>query len=138
MTFNPDDWQEVTKPVKGNRVYVYDENDYGKVIATLSDGYIVQMERDSAEIRVDEGNYRIEFDKRLPMWNTMWSFDNVCDDYWLKEEHGIKKMSECGFRIFKSKEFGYFFGIDGTGYDFYEQRWIPLYKARGLKWHETV
>ena len=23
------------------------------------------------------------------------------------------------------------------GYDFYENHWIPLYKARGLQWHET-
>ena len=45
-------------------------------------------------------------------------------------------MSECGFRIFESEEFGYFFGIDGAGYDFYEQHWLPLYKARGLKWHD--
>ena len=27
--------------------------------------------------------------------------------------------------------------IDGAGYDFYESHWIPLYKARGLQWHET-
>lgn len=35
-------------------------------------------------------------------------------------------MSQCGFRIFRSEEFGYFFGIDGAGYDFYEAHWIPL------------
>ena len=33
--------------------------------------------------------------------------------------------------------FGYFFGIDGAGYSFYEEHWIPLYKARGLQWHKT-
>ena len=31
---------------------------------------------------------------------------------------------------------GYFFGIDGAGYSFYEEHWIPLYKARGLQWHK--
>ena len=46
-------------------------------------------------------------------------------------------MSECGFRIYYSEKYGYFFGIDGAGYDFYEAHWIPLYKARGLKWHEN-
>lgn len=45
-------------------------------------------------------------------------------------------MSQCGFRIFKSFEFGYFFGIDGAGYDFYESHWLPLYEARGLMWHD--
>ena len=40
-----------------------------------------------------------------------------------------------GFRIYESEEFGYFFGIDGAGYNFYDSHWIPLYDARGLKWH---
>ena len=44
-------------------------------------------------------------------------------------------MSKCGFRIYKSYEFGCFFGIDGMGYDFYDEHWLPLYEARGLQWH---
>lgn len=48
----------------------------------------------------------------------------------------IRLMSECGFRIFESEEFGYFFGIDAAGFDFYEAFWCPLYKARGLHWHD--
>ena len=46
-------------------------------------------------------------------------------------------MADCGFRIYESEEFGYFFGIDGAGYSFYEEHWIPLYKQRGLQWHKT-
>ena len=38
--------------------------------------------------------------------------------------------------MYKHEEFGYFFGIDGAGYDFYEAHWTPLYKARGLHWHD--
>ena len=26
--------------------------------------------------------------------------------------------------------------MDGCGYDFYLEHWVPLYKARGLKWHD--
>ena len=74
---------------------------------------------------------------QLPMWGTMWSFGDSLDNYWLEEKDGIALMSKCGFRIFKSDEFGYFFGIDGAGYDFYEAHWIPLYNERGLKWHDT-
>ena len=47
-------------------------------------------------------------------------------------------MSECGFRIYKHEEWGCFFGIDGAGYNFYDAHWIPLYKARGLKWHDEA
>ena len=80
----------------------------------------------------DEDDYR-DF---LPMWGTMWSFGDSVDDWWLEEEDGIEIMSECGFRIYEHDEHGYFFGIDGAGYDFYEAHWIPLYKARGLQWHD--
>lgn len=46
-------------------------------------------------------------------------------------------MADCGFRIYESDDFGgYIFGIDGAGYDFYDAHWIPLYKARGLRWHK--
>lgn len=77
-----------------------------------------------------------ELDDVLPMWGTMWSFGDSCDDYWLEEEDGIQKMSKCGFRIYHHEEWGWFFGIDGAGYDFYAEHWIPLYKARGLKWSD--
>ena len=72
----------------------------------------------------------------LPMWGTLWQFGDSADDWWLEEGDGIRIMSECGFRIYEHEEFGYFFGIDGAGYDFYEAHWIPLYKARGLHWHD--
>ena len=78
-----------------------------------------------------------EYSEQFPMWGTMWSFGNSLDNYWLDEENGITRMSKCGFRIFKSEEFGYFFGIDGAGYDFYEAHWIPLYNERGLMWHDS-
>ena len=74
----------------------------------------------------------------LPMWGTMWSFGDSADDSWLDEDDGIAAMSRCGFRIYKSEEFGYYFGIDGAGYDFYECHWCPLYNARGLCWHDPV
>lgn len=72
----------------------------------------------------------------LPMWGTMWSFGDMLDDEWLETHGGIEKMSECGFRIYHSEKHGYFFGIDGAGYNFYGAHWIPLYKARGLRWHD--
>ena len=70
------------------------------------------------------------------MWETMWSFGDSADNYWLEELGGLEIMADCGFRIYKSEEFGYFFGIDGAGYSFYEKHWIPLYKARGFQWHK--
>lgn len=144
MNAEPWEWNEVTLPCKNDRVYVYEipedcSNNYGEIIEyseeddiysiCLDDGVIIEAEEDEFEVRRDSN---------LPMWSTMWSFGDNCDDYWIDEYDGIRKMSECGFRIYQSEEFGYFFGIDGAGYDFYESHWIPLYRKRGLKWHDET
>jgi hypothetical protein len=79
----------------------------------------------------------------LPCWGTMFSFRDSADIDWMdggygiwEEQAGIKALSKCGFHVYESDEFGYFFGIDAAGFDFYEAFWIPLYKARGLQWHD--
>ena len=73
----------------------------------------------------------------LPMWGTMWSFSEPMDDWWLEEKNGLEAMARCGFRIYRQEDYGYIFGIDGAGYDFYEDHWIPLYKERGIQWHDA-
>lgn len=74
-----------------------------------------------------------EYDDFLPMWSTMWTFGESLDEDWAREN--IQVMQDCGFRVYENEDFGIIFGIDGAGYNFYENHWIPLYKARGLKWH---
>jgi len=65
----------------------------------------------------------------------MWSFCNLIDNDWLEDEKNLKKMADCGFRIYEQEDYGYIFGIDGMGYSFYDEHWKPLYEARGLRWH---
>ena len=135
MQADPDDWHEVTYPTVGDHVYVLYVN-IGEVISVC--------DRECCQVRFRDGSIWqgavsdvvIQHEDDLPMWGTMWSFGDSCDEDWLDEEDGIALMSQCGFRIFKSEEFGYYFGIDGAGYNFYEAHWLPLYKARGLKWHD--
>ena len=79
--------------------------------------------------------YNDEKDSFLPLWGMMWSFDVAIDNDWLAKKCNQKLMAECGFRIYEQEDYGYIFGIDGGGYDFYESHWIPLYKVRGLAWH---
>lgn len=133
---NPDDWTEVTTPRKYDRVYVYNVGNHGEITDIEDDIYKIEFDN-GTEIKCESNDFEVERDDYLPMWGTMWSFGDSCDDWWLEEDDGINKMSECGFRIYESEEFGYFFGIDGAGYDFYESHWIPLYKVRGLQWHNT-
>lgn len=143
-------WEEVTMPTKGDRVYIYNvpETDInGNEISGSSnmgritqyneeeEKYVIELDTEE-EIELNKEEFEVMYDSILPMWGTLWQFSDFCDNYWLEQLDGIKIMSECGFRIYEHEEWGYFFGIDGAGYDFYEEHWVPLYKARGLQWHD--
>ena len=132
-----DEWQEVTAPSVGDRVFVFDKESEGEIIDIDDDGdYIIRLDDEPIVIDRAADKFDVLREDFLPMWGTMWSFGDSIDDWWLEEKDGIRIMSECGFRIYHHEEWGYFFGIDGAGYDFYEAHWIPLYDARGLKWHK--
>ena len=144
MEANPEDWHEVTPPARGDKVYVYESalpegctESYGEIANFLdkADVYLINLD-DGNTIEVGEKDFTVEKDSWLPEWSMMWSFGDSADDYWLEEMGGIQIMADCGFRIYESEEYGYFFGLDGGGYDFYKAHWIPLYKKRGLQWHD--
>jgi hypothetical protein len=65
----------------------------------------------------------------------MWTFKDAEDKRWI-EAGGLQAMAACGLRIYTQEDLEYVFGVDGCDYDFYTQYWIPLYRARGLMWHE--
>jgi hypothetical protein len=67
-------------------------------------------------------------------WGWMFHPDDTTDQRWIKEN--LQDVEDCGFLVYESDECGILLAIDGAGYDFYENHWIPLYKARGLKWHQ--
>lgn len=146
MNIDPEDWCEVTKPADGDTVYIYnipDELDTlehsGEIKSYNEEDNLYCIELcDGNLVYTSENNFNVERDDSLPMLGTMWSFGDSADDWWLEEGDGIAIMSRCGFRIYVSEEFGYFFGIDGAGYNFYEAHWCPLYLARGLQWHNPV
>ncbi len=146
---NQEEWEEVTVPNVGNQVYIYNipmkdiygfhckmsgQSGVGEILELDDSDYIVKID-DGATIKIDLEDFDVKREDILPMWSTMWSFKDISDCRWLEERDGIKAMSECGFRIYKHKDWGYFFGIDGGGYDFYDEHWIPAYNELGLKWH---
>lgn len=141
IKMEPDMWQEVTKPTAGDRVYVFHAQGMpygcvGKITGFLekSDAYLVDLD-DGRTIEVEESGMQVERYDFLPMWGTMWQFGDSLDEHWLEANDGIRIMSDCGFRIYRHDEWGHFFGIDGAGYSFYENHWIPAYEKRGLMWH---
>ena len=137
MQAKPDDWHEVTMPRVCDRVYVYnlpdgceDYDPNGEIENIVGGVYLINLE-DGNTIELGADDFEVERDSILPMWGWLWSFSDSADDYFMDELDGIKKMSECGFRIYEHDEWGYFFGIDGCGYSFYDEHWIPLYKKSG-------
>ena len=96
---------------------------------------LMQAHEEVNEITPDAHEH--EYDDVLPLWGTMWSFQDSADSWWLEFDGGLEKMAACGFRIYEQEDYEYIFGIDGGGYDFYEAHWIPLYKARELRWHDN-
>ena len=142
MQNDPDEWQEVTIPLVGDVVHAYDLCANGEIIKAYmeDDERIFDIELFDSHLICSLSTHAFEvmYDFPLPMCGTMWSFNDSADNWWLVEGDGIDVMSDCGFRIFVHDEFGYFFGIDGIGYDYYEAHWIPLYNARGLIWHDNT
>lgn len=137
-----DELWEITPPAIGDRVCLWDEDYYGEhgeIIQSRYDGeddlYVISIDGADDDVILSADEFDVQRDSVLPMWGTLWSFGDSSDDYWLKNE-GLQLMADCGFRIYEQEDFGHVFGIDGAGYDFYEAHWIPLYKARGLHWHD--
>lgn len=134
MAQNPEEWEEVTIPTIGDTVFVYDEDTNGEITAQIEYGYQILLDN-GTDIIATVDDFMLVQPDILPCWGTMWSFSEGVDEYWLEKGAGLTALSECGFRVFYHEDFGYYFGIDGAGYDFYEAHWIPLYMARGLQWH---
>lgn len=93
-------------------------------------------ENEDGEIACDECG-RTEWQEKYdyPMWSTLWTFNSNIDEEWARNNLDI--LRQCGLWVYESDELGIFIGINGAGYDFYEDHWKPLYLARGLRWHRT-
>lgn len=142
---NIDEVTEITPLSKGDRVYINGltcegDGEDGEIVKIIDEHfgetrYLVDVDG-IGKIDVPSSMLDPIRDDYLPMWGTMWTCNDSIDDEWLERDGNLQKMADCGFRIYEQEDLGYIFGIDGAGYDFYQEHWIPLYKARGLKWHD--
>ena len=75
-----------------------------------------------------------------PMWNT-WFIPAGGYTYGWIENHQ-EEVADCGFTIIINPGdycgAGSLFaiGVDGCGYSFMNEHFLPLYRAMGLKWHD--
>ena len=109
MRAAPDEWEELTLPRAGSRVHVFDLPDscdtlehLGEIVAYAADLDKYRVDLDGGpSILVEPDNLEVVDEDTLPMWGTMWSFGDSCDNYWLEYADGIRVMSDCGFRIYR-------------------------------------
>lgn len=133
---NIDDIVELTTPSIGNYVEVDSLNGD---IATLheintDENIATIITSNNEKINVDINDIRPYQESFFPMWGTLWTFEEGIDEQWCRDN--LFAVSNCGFRIYEDCDSGdIYIGIDGAGYNFYEAHWIPLYKVRGLQWH---
>lgn len=135
------EFEEITRIARGDRVYFsfgIDVNGeqyegYGRVNKILKEK--VQIMTDDEVLVLAEKGYVENSDRDTwPMWGWLWNPDESIDEEWIEEN--AQTVSDLGFRIWSHEDYGVFLGIDGAGYNFYDEHWIPLYKARGLQWHD--
>ena len=142
MKQDADELYEITPPAIGDTVYVFGgPPSYGEILSHGKDGdemwYTVRLDN-GVKVDLTLDDFCQDRYNLLPMWGTMWAFSDPTDNEWIDGYLGnhLQEMADCGFRVYIQEDYGYIFGIDGAGYDFYESHWIPLYKARGLHWSE--
>src|SRR5699024_6464757 len=73
----------------------------------------------------------------FPMWPTLLEMQYRSDGIWVLEN--LDKGKGCGIDIYKyddGENDMILLGVDGAGYDFYEEHWLPLYNKRGFNWHQ--
>lgn len=134
---------EITPPAAGDLIRLierpegYDGGaEEGEIVSRLPDGrYKVRM-WDEQDVAIPEEDFYVIREYETPIWGTMWAFGDSLDNYWLSDPAHLQAMADCGFRVFEQEDYDYLFGIDGAGYDFWESHWCPLYRVRGLRWHD--
>ena len=67
-------------------------------------------------------------------WGTLFAPKDNCDILWFREH--AEEVAALGIFVFESEDWEIMLGIDGGGFNFYEAYWVPLYRLRGLRWHD--
>ena len=122
------------------KAYKDDWYDAIEILAPTFEDYKERYrEEHQCEIECDECTDEVcrdayeEWYPKIPMWGWVFAPNNIFDREWIKEN--ADKAAECGFIVYETDEIGVYLGVNGAGYDFYEAHWLPLYRARGLRWH---
>lgn len=72
----------------------------------------------------------------VPMWNTWFEISDAFYQDWI--ERHLTEVAAIGFTLIYHDGELWGLGVDGAGYSFYDEHWIPLYDLAGIRWHEIA
>ena len=70
----------------------------------------------------------------IPMWGTLVQPPYMDQDWFKSNAQEI--YEKVGLLVYENEYYTIMIGANSAGHDFYQSYWVPLYKLRGLKWHE--
>lgn len=75
-----------------------------------------------------------------PIWSTLFIVEDAVDvrgitNLITTDEEGDQVIADTGILAYEIDD-ELILGIDGAGYSFYDNHWIPLYDALGYHWHK--
>lgn len=132
MELDAGSWHEVTTPSYGSQVFVTNSSNLSELLGEIidyqeeTDLYRIQLDFGET-IEVGEDDFELLYDDVLPSYGWIWQFKNGSDIDWFSKKENLRMMSNYGFRIYEHDTWGFFFGVDACGEDFYAKYWMPLY-----------
>ena len=103
--------------------------------STLSDKQFAEKHTDD---EIDDAKQEIMDEQREVMWGTVFEAkDSMLAEKIIENSDAI--INDAGFTVIDMRhsdkdgayDTGVFLGVNGAGYDFYEQHWIPFYRILG-------
>ena len=67
-----------------------------------------------------------EYDSYLPTGETMYFISDSFVDSFIRDYSNLSLCKELNIRVYEVKE-GLFIGIEGYGYSYFDEVWLPLY-----------
>ncbi len=105
---------------------IEDDDEHGDWFCEDCDADAITCAIDYDNLRLSGPEHGWPSCRTICHWTTDWNGDDAF----------VKAANAAGFHVYEAQDFeGYILAIDGGGYNFMNDHWIPLYLALGFEWH---
>ena len=122
---------EIKLETKNQQAQYFINRDFKVIPFEIIDEEDWFLNAEMLEPKDDELFERLEIEPSIDVWNKLYLLENLGDFYTDSEYCNVDKLYELGFIPVEYKDY-IFVHIQGYGYDFIEEHFIPLFEH--LKW----